>query len=214
MSLWGLIKTGGWTMFPLFLCSVAIWGVIVERLWTLRNWREKNREFLLSFSNLWLRGDRDGARKLCERSNVELAELAKEVIGPNNQPPTTSGSTDQVLNSKVLARLERRRLEQSSELRRFLWVLGTIGSAAPFIGLFGTVVGIIKSFGSMAEAGAGGFNVVAAGISEALVATATGIVVAVIAVFFYNYFQVKVGALQFQLKMLCEELLEMWEQEA
>lgn len=198
MSVWGLIKTGGWTMWPLFICSVAVWGVVVERLWTLRNWREKNREFLLSFSNLWLRGDKEGARKLCDRSQVDLAELAREMI---DEPP----------NEKILLRLERRRLEQSAEMRRFLWVLGTIGSAAPFIGLFGTVVGIIKAFGSMAEAGAGGFNVVAAGISEALVATAAGILVAVIAVFFYNYFQVRVGELQFQLKMLAEEMLEVWD---
>lgn len=215
MSLWGLIKTGGWTMLPLFVCSVAVWGVIVERLWTLRNWREKNREFLLSFSNLWLRGDRDGARKLCERSTVELAELAREIVvasGANRaSDPAPKGP---LLSERVLARMERRRLEQSVDLRRFLWILGTIGSAAPFIGLFGTVVGIIKSFGSMAEAGVGGFNVVAAGISEALVATATGIVVAVIAVFFYNYFQVRVGNLQFQLKLLYEEMLEVWEQAA
>lgn len=199
MSVLELVKTGGWTMLPLFVCSIAVWGVVVERLWSLRNWREKNREFLLSFSNLWLRGDRDGARKLCERSNVELAELARELV--NDQSA-----------SKMVPRIERKRLELSSELRRFLWVLGTIGSAAPFIGLFGTVVGIIKSFTSMASAGAGGFNVVAAGISEALVATASGILVAVIAVFFYNYFQVRVGQLQFQLKLLCEEMLEVWDQ--
>lgn len=200
MSLWQLIKTGGWTMIPLFVCSVAVWGVIVERFWALRNWREKNREFLLSFSNLWIRGDKNGARKLCERSETELAELAREMIAH----PTRADRT--------IARMDRKRLELSSELRRFLWVLGTIGSAAPFIGLFGTVVGIIKSFGSMAEAGTGGFNVVAAGISEALVATATGIIVAVIAVFFYNYFQVRVANLQFQLKLLYEEMLEVWEQ--
>lgn len=199
MSVWGLIKTGGWTMFPLFVCSVAVWGVVVERLWSLRNWREKNREFLLSFSNLCLRGDHDAARKLCERTEVDLAELARELL---NQPPTENN----------LKRLERRRLEQSAELRRFLWVLGTIGSASPFIGLFGTVVGIIKAFGSMAETGAGGFNVVAAGISEALVATAAGILVAVIAVFFFNYFQVRVAQMQFQLKLFAEEMVEVWQQ--
>ena len=108
--------------------------------------------------------------------------------------------------------MERRRLEQSAELRRNLWILGTIGSSAPFIGLFGTVVGIIRSFTSMSEAGAGGFAVVSAGISEALVATAAGILVAVIAVIFYNYFQIRVGKYQFQLKMLSEEMLEVWDQ--
>jgi biopolymer transport protein ExbB len=198
-------------MVPLFVCSIAVWGVVVERLWALRGWREKNREFLLSFSNLWLRGDREGARKLCERSQVELAEIARELVGDQPTRRKEDMTRDEVLDERLFARLERRRLEQSAELRRFLWVLGTIGSAAPFIGLFGTVIGIIKAFTTMAEAGTGGFNVVAAGISEALVATAAGIVVAVIAVFFYNYFQVKVGQLQFQLKHLCEEMLEIWD---
>ena len=188
-------------MWPLFLCSVAVWGVVVERLWALRNWREKNREFLLSFSNLWLRGDLDAARKLSDRSEVELAVLARELLGDQGR-----------ISEKLVRRVERRRLEQSAELRRFLWVLGTIGAAAPFIGLFGTVVGIIKAFSSMAQTGAGGFNVVAAGISEALVATAAGILVAVIALFFYNYLQVKVGQLQFQLKLSTEEMLEVWNQ--
>ena len=81
-------------------------------------------------------------------------------------------------------------------MRRNIWILGTIGSAAPFIGLFGTVVGIMRAFHSMAEAGAGGFAVVAAGISEALVATALGLAVAILAVAIYNYFQVRLSELQ------------------
>ena len=198
VTLWGLVKTGGWTMFPLLVCSVAVWGVVVERFWSLRKWREHNREFLLSFSNLWLRGDQDAAKKLCETSESDLSVLAAELLVD--------------LSSKTIQRMERRRLEQSAELRRNLWILGTIGSSAPFIGLFGTVVGIIRSFTSMSEAGAGGFAVVSAGISEALVATAAGILVAVIAVIFYNYFQIRVGKYQFQLKMLSEEMLEVWDQ--
>jgi biopolymer transport protein ExbB len=180
-------------MVPLFICSVAVWGVVVERFWTLRGWREKNREFLLSFSNLWLRNDLENLKKLCAQSETELSKIAEELLRDHKNK---------------FARVERRRLELSADLRRFLWLLGTIGSAAPFIGLFGTVVGIIRAFTSMAETGAGGFNVVASGISEALVATAAGILVAVIAVFFYNYFQVRVGKMQFQLKLLTDEMIE------
>ncbi len=68
-----------------------------------------------------------------------------------------------------------------------------MASSAPFIGLLGTVVGIIKSFENMAIIGTGGFTVVAAGISEALVATALGLGVAIIAVMFYNYFQTRIA---------------------
>ena len=85
--------------------------------------------------------------------------------------------------------------EETQKLKKHLWILGTVASSAPFIGLLGTVVGIIKSFESMAVAGTGGFAVVAAGISEALVATALGLAVAIIAVIFYNYFQTRISNL-------------------
>jgi biopolymer transport protein ExbB/TolQ len=85
--------------------------------------------------------------------------------------------------------------EETQKLRKHLWILGTVASSAPFIGLLGTVIGIIRSFESMAVAGTGGFAVVAAGISEALVATALGLAVAIIAVMFYNYFQTRIASL-------------------
>ena len=85
--------------------------------------------------------------------------------------------------------------EETQKLRKHLWILGTVASSAPFIGLLGTVIGIIKSFENMAIVGTGGFTVVAAGISEALVATALGLGVAIIALIFYNYFQTRIGNL-------------------
>lgn len=205
MSVWDIFKSGGWIVWPLVALSVVAWAVCVERFWALKGWRELNREFLLSFQNLWLKNDRDAALKLCEKSRAELADLARELlIVPQGKQADT----------RTRSRVERRRAEQAVELKRNLWILGTIGSATPFLGLFGTVVGIIKAFQNMAQTGAGGFNVVAAGISEALVATAGGILVAVIAVFFYNYFQVRTSKLQFQLKMLTEELLELFDGQA
>ena len=189
-------------MWPLAILSIIAWAVCVERYWSTRSWRENNREFLLSFQNLWLKNDLDSARALCKKSNVDLSELASELL--SLQP-------GEKVSGKLRARIDRRRLEQSMDFRKNLWVLGTIGSATPFLGLFGTVIGIIRAFQSMAQTGAGGFTVVSAGISEALVATAGGIIVAVIAVFFYNYFQVRISQMQFQLKMLTEELLEIFE---
>ena len=82
--------------------------------------------------------------------------------------------------------------ERDVEIERFLVVLGTLGNASPFIGLFGTVVGIIKAFRDLALSGTGGPTVVAKGIAEALVATAAGLAVAIPAVIFYNYFMRKV----------------------
>ncbi len=86
--------------------------------------------------------------------------------------------------------------------------MGTIGSAAPFIGLFGTVVGVLESFQQMAVKGSGGFAVVAAGISEALIATAAGIVVAVIAVMAFNAFQTRWNGLVLTIRVHTEEFSE------
>ena len=92
-------------------------------------------------------------------------------------------------------------------------ILGTIGSSAPFIGLFGTVIGILRSFQEMAKTGSGGFAVVASGISESLIATAAGIVVAVVAVMSYNAFQIRWGRLTLLIRLQMEELAEMLDSE-
>ena len=87
-------------------------------------------------------------------------------------------------------------------------MLGTIGSLAPFIGLFGTVWGILKSFHDMSVQGSGGFAVVAGGISEALVATAVGLLVAILALAAYNYLQVMAGAISAVFTRSCERLIQ------
>ena len=102
-----------------------------------------------------------------------------------------------------------RRLKETQQgMRKYLWILGTIGSSAPFIGLLGTVVGIIKSFDAISKSGKAGFDVVAGGLSEALVTTAAGIVVGVLAVIFYNYFQNKLKVYSLDFKNKLEDLRE------
>jgi biopolymer transport protein ExbB len=93
-------------------------------------------------------------------------------------------------------------------MKRGLWVIGTIGSLAPYVGLFGTVIGIMRAFNEMAEQGAGGFEVVAAGISEALVATAAGLFVAIVALAFFNYLQVRVGSIASTYSRSCERFVQ------
>src|SRR5512134_930926 len=87
-------------------------------------------------------------------------------------------------------------------------MLATVGATAPFVGLFGTVVGIMVAFRNMAATGHGGFAVVAAGISEALITTAAGIAVAIEAVVLYNYLNTHVQRLAVEFKLLVEEYLE------
>ena len=92
-------------------------------------------------------------------------------------------------------------------LKRYLWALGTVGSSAPFVGLFGTVVGILKAFQSMSVAGTGGFKVVSQGIAAALVATAAGLLVAIYAVIAYNYFVARIGVIAMHYRLFAEEFL-------
>ena len=93
-------------------------------------------------------------------------------------------------------------------LKSRLWVLGTVGATAPFVGLYGTVVGIMGAFHNIAAKGQSGFAVVSQGISEALVATAAGILVAVLAVVIYNFFNQHMARMAVEMKLLIEEFLE------
>jgi biopolymer transport protein TolQ len=107
---------------------------------------------------------------------------------------------------QAIAQVERPRLERS------LGFLATVGSNAPYIGLFGTVLGIMKAFHDMANATDGGQSTVMAGISAALIATAAGLMVAIPAVLAYNYFQKQVKAILGNLTT-CQQILEAWAKE-
>ncbi len=200
-----MITSGGFAMYPLLLCSLAVWVVIFERAWSYRRLATELRAFHHEAVNILLRGDRAALGGLCHRhpglptSRILMAALER------------IGSRDARLRARWAEALERRRLIVNQELRQNFWILGTIGSSAPFIGLFGTVVGILRSFQEMAKNGSGGFAVVASGISESLIATAAGIVVAVISVMAYNAFQTRWNALSLMIKLQMEEIAEMLE---
>lgn len=202
-SVWGLIVAGGFAMYPLLLCSLAAWIVIFERLWRYRRLGQGMRVFHVEAMNALLRGERDALRSLCSvHPHLPTSRLMTAAL-------ERLGAKDERLRSGWQEALERRRQAINQELRQNLWILGTIGSSAPFIGLFGTVVGILRSFQDMARTGSGGFAVVAAGISESLIATAAGIVVAVISVIAYNAFQTRWSSLVLVIRLQTEELSEL-----
>lgn len=184
-------------MIPLGLCSVMSWIVIIERSIRFRKLGKEQRAFHLEVMNSLLRSDQNGLKTLCEQNrNLPGAELLQVAL-VQNRPHWRQA-------------VERRRQLLNHELKQGLWILGTIGAASPFIGLAGTVVGILRSFGEIARVGSGGFAVVAAGISEALVATAAGIVVAVIAVMAYNALLTRASSLILTLRLQAEEWLEIF----
>jgi biopolymer transport protein ExbB len=202
-----MMKAGGYSMVVIGLCSVLAVAVAIERLVALWGLAGRARETADAVAIELARGDLEAARARCRSSpsaaaGVFLAALSATPRGGAGAAPAA------VDLSRAASAMERGRQEANLELRRRLWVLGTVGAIAPFVGLFGTVVGIMNAFHQMAVTGQGGFAVVAAGISEALVATAGGIGVAVAAVVLYNAFSIHVQRLSAQLRILAEQVLE------
>jgi biopolymer transport protein ExbB len=181
-SLLAMFMKGWYATYPLIVISVVCVTIIFERIWAL-----------------WGIGRR--ATRLAERMIVPLREgkfldaltLVSSRRGPGERVfQELVSEADLAPRERLEAIDEERRFAELLQLRGLIWILATSGASAPFIGLFGTVVGILVAFQSMAIMGTGGFSVVAAGISEALISTALGLAVAIVAVIFYNYFSVKV----------------------
>ncbi len=206
-ELFSLIKTGGVAMWLIGLCSFLAIAVAVERGIALWRFGENAKSLADAVTRAIFRGDLDDGRAQCEGSSSPAAEifLAALVAGGKN-----SGSPRPAAFSaeKVAAAVERERQQVNVKLRQNLWLLGTIGATAPFVGLFGTVVGVMRAFHQMEVTHQSGFYVVAGGISEALVTTAGGIAVAIEAVVIFNFLNTHVQKLALQLKLLTEEYLE------
>lgn len=191
-------------MVPLLVGSLLTWTVLLERVITYRRIQKRASEFHLQAMNLLLRGDAPSLRALAgEHRGLPLGVLVEVAL-------EKSGSQDPRVRAHWRASVERARTLVAQDLKSGLWLLGTTANAAPFVGLFGTVVGILQSFQQISAQGKGGFNTVAAGISEALIVTAAGIVVAVIASIAFNALQTRVTRLLTALRLQSEELFELW----
>jgi biopolymer transport protein ExbB len=123
------------------------------------------------------KGDMEGASEICDNTNSPMAPVAKAGIKAHMDKNTSVGEA-----------MDREIMIETVKLERFTTILGTIGSIAVYIGLFGTVIGIIRAFHDIAKVGSGGISIVIGGVSEALIATAAGLFVAIPAVIAYNFF--------------------------
>jgi biopolymer transport protein ExbB len=206
-ELFSLVKSSV-AMWLIVICSVAAIAVAAERALALWRFGDKARALADAVTRALFRGDLDDARAQCERSGSPAGDVFLAGIVASAQQAAGSRAPRPATLDKIVAAVERQRQQLNLGLRAHLWMLGTIGATAPFIGLFGTVVGIMQAFHQMAATGQGGFSVVAAGISEALVTTAGGIAVAIEAVVLYNFLNTHVQKLALEFKLLTEEYLE------
>ncbi len=202
----------GWlpkgVVFLLLIMSVWSLAVMIDRALYFSAARKQSREFAPKVAGALKEGRLDEAIKVADRS--KKSHLA-EVVTAGLQEFRNYGSGGTVTEDQVEA--SQRALERSeaivhAKLKRGLGGLATIGSTAPFIGLFGTVIGILDAFQSIATQKTSGIGAVAGGISEALVTTAFGLFVAIPAVMAFNYFTNRVEAFDVEMDNSSSELVD------
>ncbi len=209
LTMWGTM--GGFAKFIVFaLAAMSIFSltIMLQKWWRLRTAQSETRKFAPEFSQFLEEDNLNEAIKLAEgykRSHV--ARVLGGALG-EVKPLLQDGSvTVADINSAERA-VERNMLIILSELKRGLAVLATVGATAPFVGLLGTVMGIINAFQGMAQSGAGGLGAISAGISEALVTTAFGLIVAIPAVWAFNYFSTKIDNLSVEMTYTSKEMID------
>ena len=199
------------SLWVIAACSILALAAALERAIALWGFSGKAHALADAVGRALFRGDLDDAKAQCERASTPVAEIfLAALVALSPRPAGLAGRpATEPTAERIAAAVERERQRTGLKLRRGLWVLATVGATAPFIGLFGTVVGIMSAFQQMAQTGQGGFAVVAAGISEALITTAAGIAVAVLAVILFIAINTHVQRLTLQLRLLTEEYLEL-----
>ncbi|MDB4969638.1 MAG: MotA/TolQ/ExbB proton channel family protein [Myxococcales bacterium] len=193
------MKAGGVTLGVILACSVLALAVGLERLAALWRFLDRARTLAETVKRCLYRGAVAEARAACERSTSLAAEFF--LVGFERHGRSNEGALE--------AAVDRERQRVGLALKGHLWILATVGATAPFIGLFGTVYGILRAFEQIGATHQAGIDVVGPGIAEALVTTAAGIVVAIEAMVIYNYFMARLSRTVLELKLMSEEFVEL-----
>jgi biopolymer transport protein ExbB len=198
-SIWELLTQGGGALGIVVVFSVGALAVAIER--AIAQWKFVTRARSLgdTVTRCLARGALEEGRSACERSPSPVADVF--LVGYER--------LGRARPEHVATAVHRERLRVNQDLRARLWTLGTIGATAPFVGLFGTVVGIMKAMGGFKGDEEVKFTTVSGPISEALVVTAVGIFVAVGAVILFNFFSQRAGRIATEMKLLTDEFLEL-----
>ncbi len=201
MSVFQWVVVG--TLLAMALASSA---VVLERLWVLWWSRRRSRAFALEAARLIAAGDH---RRLAA-ADARGGHLARLLAAGARTFLQASRRSSDAVGPAELARREMARQREvfDAELRRGMSVLASTGSVAPFVGLLGTVVGIIAAFEGIAKEGSGGLGAVSSGISEALVVTALGLFVAIPTVLLFNHLSTRVERLMLDLDQAAGQLAD------
>lgn len=191
------------TLIVLVIMSAWSIGVMIDRLLAYSAARKQSRAVVPLITGCLQEGKLGEALEVAEANSK--SHLAK-VIGSGIKEFNDSGKGGDIESCKRA--LDRSTAITTAELKRGVSGLATIGSTAPFVGLFGTVIGIINAFQGMSTAKTTGLSAVAGGISEALIATALGLFVAIPAIWVFNYFNGKLEAFSIEMDNSSSELID------
>ena len=192
------IIKGGPAMWLLLLCSIAVIAVVIERLLFFSAQHGDSKGLLRSIGDRVAADDMNGAMQVCQNEKGMLPRILEFGLQRGNKN-----------RADISDALSIALMENLNALERNLGVIGTIAVIAPFVGLFGTVLGIIRAFQDIAIKGNASPAVVAAGVSEALITTAAGLFVAVVAVIFFNYFKTRIKGYNQEMIVAANQLAEM-----
>ncbi len=192
------MQQGGWDMWLLLLLSIVGLAVVIERLVFFASQHGDTKGLLRTIGAKIAADDIDGAVKVCRSQKGMLPRILEFGLlrGEKNRADITDA-------------LSIALMEHLNSLERNLGIIGTIAVIAPFVGLFGTVLGIIRAFQDIALKGNSTPAVVAAGVSEALITTASGLIIAVIAVVFFNFFKTRIKTYNQEMIVAANQMAEM-----
>ena len=196
VGIWSLLKEGGYTMIPIGLCSIIMVAVVFERLISLRREKVLPDELVTATEHYLRRADYDEAVRICERYEVPFAHivragLSRRHIGIGEMERAMVGAGQ----------------HEATVLSRNLRTLGVIANLAPMLGLFGTVVGMIRAFDVISQFGTGNPGLVAEGISEALLTTAAGLIVGIPSLAAYHFFKARGDRFLFEIETIAFDFL-------
>ena len=198
-TIWEILQIGGFTMYILLFCSILSIAIFLERIiYYRKRSKTKRAEFMMRAASALKTGDIKKAIEIC-----------KETLSPFSKVVYSGLQLYGHHKREISNAMEREITIETTKLERYTDIVGTIGNTAVYIGLFGTVLGIIRAFHDIAAAGAGGMSIVIGGVAEALVCTATGLFVAIPAVIAFNYFTKKVGHFMDDMELCASELTDL-----
>jgi biopolymer transport protein ExbB len=191
-----ILSMGGFTMYLLLLCSVLSLGVILDRVASFwKKSRVKRPAFMDKIKGELRQKDLARAVEICRDTE---APFAKVVLAGLEK----AGRSEKMINGVM----ERQITVEAGKLERLTSIVATVGNIAVYIGLFGTVLGIIRAFRDISLAGTGGMDIVIGGVAEALITTATGLAVAVPSVVLYNYLSRRIERFVSDMELAASEI--------